>query len=331
MGILPGHVKGLIGPRPAGGVVKTAITPIPVMRKKDVCCARRQGIKTGDRGALNLGKPSKRQKMPSYVSSGVDVPWVIRDIRGLRAASNIRVVGSKEGAVAIDLGGTYVVSCYYSPNIPLSSFEERLSELQDLLGGCVHERTLVMGDFNAKSPAWGSSRGDRRGYATLELAESCGLTPLISEGEFSFERNGKFSLIDIALSAQEEGIDYRASKRVNLKHLKKIETEEDIDAYISMVNELVEASSKKNHPAHRHKRPVWWWTHEIATARKWVIAARRRFQRSRSAGRTDLARVRLAAYRALRGDLKILITKSKRAAWGRMIEGVGDDTWGKPY
>ncbi|XP_078051359.1 uncharacterized protein LOC144477508 [Augochlora pura] len=301
--------------------------------------------------------------------------WVTE--RGARAVKKIRAVGCKDGAVAVELDDTYVVSCYYSPNIPFCTYEERLDELQELLMECDLDRTLVMGDFNAKSPAWGSTRSDKRGLAALELAGSCGLVPLISEGEYSFERNGRYSLIDIALSgrltlAQWRGskildfdsasdhfylthefgatttqvneTDYRANKRIDLNRLKKeydraselaspmlVATRDDIDAYVELIGDLVGASFVNDHPTIIHKRPVWWWSEEIATARKLVVAARRRLQRARTTRRTTAVEIRLAAYKALRGDLKRLIIKAKRVAWGKMIDGVGADVWGKPY
>ncbi|XP_078051595.1 uncharacterized protein LOC144477734, partial [Augochlora pura] len=308
-------------------------------------------------------------------STGKAAMWVTD--RGIRANMKISSVGYREGAVAVELDDSIVVSCYYSPNIPFKEFEERLEELQELLTECELDRTLVMGDFNAKSPAWGSNKGDKRGVATIEMAGSCGLVPLISEGEYSFERNGRYSLIDIALSGKltlarwagsrildvdsasdhfyrihefgsttvrRDKADYRADKRVDTKKFKKtylqaaeyanpmiVATREDIDAYVEHIEELVEAASVDPHPTTTFRHPVWWWNQEIAVARKTVVAARRRTQRARATGRMMTIMTRQAAYKALRRDLKTLIIQAKRAAWGKMIDGVGADVWGKPY
>ncbi|XP_078051983.1 uncharacterized protein LOC144478137 [Augochlora pura] len=143
--------------------------------------------------------------------SGKAAVWVTD--RGVRANQKIRAVGCKEGAVAVELDGNYIVSCYYSPNMPFRSYEEKLEDLHELLRSeCDLDRTLVMGDLNVKSTAWGSSKSDNRGYATLEMAGSCGLTPLISEGDYSFERNGRYSLIDIAFSGRHTLAQWRGSK-----------------------------------------------------------------------------------------------------------------------
>ncbi|XP_078051400.1 uncharacterized protein LOC144477547, partial [Augochlora pura] len=96
-------------------------------------------------------KPPSHWFMDPSGKAGV---WITE--RGAKANKKIVAVGCKEGAVAVEIDGTYVVSCYYSPNVPFRTYEERLGELQELLTGCDLDRTLVMGDLNAKSPAWGS-------------------------------------------------------------------------------------------------------------------------------------------------------------------------------
>ncbi|XP_078051900.1 uncharacterized protein LOC144478053, partial [Augochlora pura] len=307
--------------------------------------------------------------------SGKAAVWVTE--RGVKNNEKIRAVGCKEGAVAVELDEATVISCYFSPNISFSAFEERLEGLQELIMECDRDKTLAMGDFNAKSPAWGSKRGDNRGLATLELAGCCGLTPLLCEGEYSFERNGRYSLIDIALSGKDplarwvfskildtdsasdhyyivhefgskknKGVsaDYRANKKVDLKRFLKIyeqttkhadpttiNTREDIDAYVDLVGELSEEATAEDKHANNNRRPVWWWNREIADSRKSVVAARRRLQRARATGSGTKIEPRLAAYKALRGDLKRQIIQAKRTAWEKMIDGVGADLWGKPY
>ncbi|XP_078051540.1 uncharacterized protein LOC144477681, partial [Augochlora pura] len=100
--------------------------------------------------------------------SGKAAIWITD--RGIRSNDKIRTAGSAEGVVAVELDRVTILSCYFSPNIPYTDFELRLEGLEDILATTDTRRTLVMGDFNAKSPAWGSRKMDARGSATMELA-----------------------------------------------------------------------------------------------------------------------------------------------------------------
>ncbi|XP_020297395.1 uncharacterized protein LOC109861950 [Pseudomyrmex gracilis] len=55
------------------------------------------------------------------------------------------------GFVAGEWGETIVVGCYFSPNRPLSEFEEYLDGLGAVVRRWHPRPVLVLGDFNAKS------------------------------------------------------------------------------------------------------------------------------------------------------------------------------------
>lgn len=91
-------------------------------------------------------------------------------------------------------------SCYWSPNV---NHEVFLGFVSGLAAGLDEMRNMeyvgIAGDFNAKSPAWGSRVLDTRGAAMMDLALEKGLAPINTSGGATFERNGRSSKIDCVL------------------------------------------------------------------------------------------------------------------------------------
>jgi len=79
------------------------------------------------------------------------------------------------------------------------------------------------------------------------------------------------------------------------------------------------------------KKPVHWWTQEIADLRKIAIASRRRFQRARKRTGPDACRELEQASRDDLKSLKIAIRKSQEDGWRKLCQQVDDDPWGLPY
>ncbi|XP_076301944.1 uncharacterized protein LOC143220095 [Lasioglossum baleicum] len=113
--------------------------------------------------------------------------------------SNIQGLYSGKGNVAVRLDSYVVVSCYFSPNRTIEEYKDRIAELENFLNTIDISRCIVAGDFNAKSPAWGSSTLDGHGGIIMEMCNSCELIPTLSQGKFSFEKNGRRTLIDFML------------------------------------------------------------------------------------------------------------------------------------
>ncbi|XP_076302014.1 uncharacterized protein LOC143220195 [Lasioglossum baleicum] len=113
--------------------------------------------------------------------------------------SSIHGLYKGNGIVAIQLETYTIVSCYFSPNKTSEEYKERIAELENFLNSIDVNRCIIAGDFNAKSPAWGSSTLDEHGGIIMELCNSCDVIPTLSEGTFTFERNGHKTLIDFML------------------------------------------------------------------------------------------------------------------------------------
>ncbi|XP_078051391.1 uncharacterized protein LOC144477537, partial [Augochlora pura] len=120
--------------------------------------------------------------------------------------------------------------CYISPNIPMRVFLDILNELDSEICKSGPDLTIVAGDFNAKAVTWGSRFTDKRGFEILEMAARNDLRPIRSRGDFTFERNGHKSLIDILLCSKQcvTGLEiseilevYTASDHRYLRHVFK--------------------------------------------------------------------------------------------------------------
>ena len=61
------------------------------------------------------------------------------------------------GFVSVEVARVRVYSCYFSPNDPFEIFETQILLLKESLREA-SGRSLIVGDFNSKSPEWGEAR-----------------------------------------------------------------------------------------------------------------------------------------------------------------------------
>lgn len=88
------------------------------------------------------------------------------------------------GVVAVKWGILGVVGCYISPNCSLSEFETYLDALIDGVRACHPRPVIILGDFNARSRAWGNLMDNARGKVLQEWAASADLR-LLNNGNVS--------------------------------------------------------------------------------------------------------------------------------------------------
>lgn len=104
--------------------------------------------------------------------------------------------GTGGGFVWARIGEVTFYSCYYSPNDTLAEFESQLEELRESV-----ERTtgpvVVGGDFNAKSPEWGSTREDPRGEALADIMGDLNLGVCNVGTKPTYVGRGDGSVIDV--------------------------------------------------------------------------------------------------------------------------------------
>lgn len=92
-------------------------------------------------------------------------------------------------------------SCYFSPNRDYEDFMTQLDNLEESLrtatGGI-----LVAGDFNSKSPEWGSRVLDNRGEALSDLVARMNLVVLNEGNAFTFRRGATGSVVDVTFATE---------------------------------------------------------------------------------------------------------------------------------
>lgn len=89
--------------------------------------------------------------------------------------AQIEEIGKPEsGFTWITIRKTRIYSCYISPNITLTEYENWLARLEISIRTATCD-VIVAGDFNAKHYAWGSQVNDNKGESLSEFVYSLGL------------------------------------------------------------------------------------------------------------------------------------------------------------
>lgn len=130
-----------------------------------------------------------------YSKKGNAAIWT-RDLEGNKRQEDGDVIG--EDFVAIKVNRETYVSIYLSPNINIEEYAYRLGILSEFIR---EERTkgrriCVGGDFNAKSPSWGSNWQDDRGSILLDRLLEWGMTPIKPDGGHTYEKGQVKSNLD---------------------------------------------------------------------------------------------------------------------------------------
>lgn len=119
--------------------------------------------------------------------------------RALSRGTSIRPIYNGRGHVSALLDDTLIISCYFAPSLSLEQFCLALDEIEEVIQKLSPKEIIIGGDFNAKSPMWGSRFCDKRGSEVMSWAGKNNILPARSEGKATFNKNGKKSLIDIKL------------------------------------------------------------------------------------------------------------------------------------
>jgi hypothetical protein len=122
----------------------------------------------------------------------------------------------------------------------------------------------------------------------------------------------------------------------------------DEQSLATVLTQACEAADSRSppsrHPGAAKHRPKYWWTEEIALARRecirlrrvmtraggWLGRESRRLGRPPEEGEGQIAALR-ADYRSAQTSLRKLINASKARAWKELLETVEQDVWGLPY
>lgn len=96
---------------------------------------------------------------------------------------------------------------------------------------------------------------------------------------------------------------------------------------MSLIASACKASMPRSRPRHG-KRPVYWWTPEIADLRRRCLRLRRVAQRAKY---RDEANLRSGEHKCARRELRQAINRSKARCWRQLGEDIDADPWGLGY
>lgn len=268
-----------------------------------------------------------------------------------------------EGAVRLQFDKFDIYSCYISPNIPLDAFKGDIDNIMYEVRRRKRE-AIIVGDLNAKSPAWGSPTEDARGVYLTEWAAVLDLV-VINRGDTpTFVRGESKSFIDITLAttriaskiknwtvSDEESLslhrfiyfeldvsggDRTLSKKTSHQPINKEKLgeilhrtliEQDITSILSSLKRAQDDSKVVNN--NRNRSTPYWWNAEIAIQRNICNMNRRMLTRARRLGnQTDDMDT---TYKGNRKLLRDLIRSSKRNLWKEVCMDLDNDIWGQGY
>lgn len=284
--------------------------------------------------------------------------------------SGVVATGSKDGLVWVKTQEVWLFSCYISPNSGIDAYDDYMSRLEMELEKHRGEKIVVTGDFNAKSPMWGSSCEDARGETLGALMSSFDLTPLNEIGVNTFERGNSGSVIDITavsdnllgavkgwkvLSDKESlsphkyitfnvdlhtvGVRSRMWKRGPVSRDRMVEylrnrgnerPEATPSGMVETLKGAYEATTAMVGTV--NGRFPYWWNEEIAVLREMAQTARRALTRQRRrGGNPQEDEAARVAYNDAKKALRKAIAGAKRRCWERMVEEIDNDPFGEGY
>ncbi|XP_043522525.1 uncharacterized protein LOC122535233 [Frieseomelitta varia] len=129
-----------------------------------------------------IAEPYRVPDSSEWTADNLNSVAIVR--RNREISPPLRITSRGAGYVTTFSGGISVTGIYAPPIWPLEQFERLLDELHNSLAPLHPRAILVLGDFNAKSTTWGSSRTDARGKVTEDWATSLNLT-LLNKGKKS--------------------------------------------------------------------------------------------------------------------------------------------------
>ena len=315
---------------------------------------------------LIISEPNKKLSTErGYIcDKNIDAAVIIRKNCDISAVIDVH---RSCGFVCVEFAMCVVISCYVSPNVEIGHLGEVLTGMADCIK--IKKPTIIAGDLNSKSPLWGSPVEDPRGIMVAEWLAQNGLLVANVGDEPTFVRRNSTSFLDITFCTpgaaarinnwrvltQENLSDHRSiafdfgekSSTIECSNVQRWTYNENrktciIDLlrsakwYEYTVEELaqtlqqicIEGLQKTNSKASR--KPAYWWSAEIAAARRDCLRARRVLTRPRLK-RQGIVTDEEEMYRTARGMLRKMIVRAKGEAWRRLVNDLDNDVWGHAY
>ena len=243
-------------------------------------------------------------------------------------------------------------------NVYLPNFDWELYDLQHLVSS-LPTPFLLVGDFNAHNPIWGSNHRDARGHIIENLLDNSNII-LLNTGTPTClsARSGELSAIDLSFSSPDLAIRFEWKTADNLygsdhlpihistnipnkahnvpqkwllnradwekfrDSLKPPTPSNDITEYVDRITSCIVEAAQLSIPRSNGKiprSPVPWWNGEVSEA---IAKKKRAF----NVFRRNPSNENLICFKRLRAQARRLILESKRSSWKLFVEDITVNT-----
>lgn len=308
---------------------------------------------------LVVGEPNKRiVQANQWIKDKTEVVAVMFTNKNIQVSD----IQTEDGYISVKLRKGYIYCCYFSPNISFEDFGKRVDRLMEDVGTKRGEK-IIMGDINAKSPAWGSPIEDRRGEYWNEWMAALDLAVLNDGRKPTFIRGNTKSYIDVTCSTKQlqneisnwEVLDEETATEhqyisfeieTRTKKAAKIRNKYvcDWEVFKELSSWKIEKQSKRENDIEtiikdayktsliktENSRVPFWWNSEIRDKRSECLGLRREATRL-AKHTTRESNHKLELYKKSKKELKALINKSKNEHWQNLCNELENDVWGMAY
>lgn len=277
--------------------------------------------------------------------------------------------GAGKSYTWIEMADHILFSCYIAPSKSIDAFQDVLENIAARMN-MYKKDTIITGDFNASAMEWGMPRNNQRGVIMCDWIATHNLTLTNKGTEATFLRGNASSIIDLTLTRGKIGMrttgwkvldmetlsDHRyiffevsentkdAKKRKQiegwdlrrLNETKLTQAVEKITGPITTPNQILDTITRvcnASMPLRKytqHRRPVYWWTQDIAELRKKCLALRRKITRNNRRQSADIT-MDVVDYAEKRKELRLVINESKRNCWKKICDEIDYNLWGEGY
>lgn len=298
--------------------------------------------------------------------------WIC-DLKGdvaARCPGGLAIINSIKGSgfLVLEFQDFLIVGAYISPNSEIAFCSEVLDKVADEIR--TPKPVVVVGDFNAKNPAWGGEISNLRGDVLLEFVNRMDLDIINDGRKPTVCRVQGCSYVDLTITngrasnilRRWEVLDAEVLsdhapilscfaddtcrptpeiKRLHISpgwfmnHGRAVgdKLREVIQSDYLTINQVLEEEVTRTCVQTKFKRnnTVYWWNNELTILRDACRVARKKVQRMNRA-RYSAARIyALNEWRTKKKEFRVAIIRSKRICWERLCDEVDEDPWGKPY
>ena len=150
---------------------------------------------------IDIGVICEPYFVPNHSRWIGDLDNSVAIITGSSTGSSLSPLETGSGYVVAGWRQYVIVGIYFSPNRSLAEFEIFLDSIKAAIFRQSLNKILVLGDFNAKSRAWGNVTSDSKGKAVQVWALLSGLFLLNMGSEHTCVRHNGGSVVDLSFAS----------------------------------------------------------------------------------------------------------------------------------